>query len=191
MSPMTNTPTLEVSSLHAGYGRYDVLNGVSLTIGDGETVAVLGPNGAGKTTLLHAIMGVLKDRRGSIKIGGHEVSKLPSHKIGRGYAALVPAGRRLFLDQSVNTNLIIGAFHLRRDKGRVRELQQSVYALFPILEEFGDRLASDLSGGQQQMVAIGRMLMSDPQLLVLDEPSLGLAPLAVADVARALGELRN
>lgn len=116
---------------------------------------------------------------------------MPSHRIGRGYAALVPAGRRLFLDQSVNANLIIGAFHLRKDKARVKQLMASVHELFPILEEFGGRLASDLSGGQQQMVAIGRMLMSDPQLLVLDEPSLGLAPLAVEIVAKALGELRS
>jgi branched-chain amino acid transport system ATP-binding protein len=185
------SPVLEVSSLFAGYGRYDVLEDFAMHIADGETVAVLGPNGAGKTTLLYAIMGLLKHRRGSIRICGEEVSKLPPHRIGRGRAAIVPAGRRLFLDQSVEANLIVGAYHLRRDRARVRALLASAYALFPILHDLSSRRASDLSGGQQQMVAIGRMLMGDPRLLVLDEPSLGLAPLAVEIVARALGELRE
>lgn len=187
----TTTPTLEVNSLYGGYGRYDVLKDLTLRVADGESVAVLGPNGAGKTTLLYAIMGLLKHRRGSIQISGEEVSKLPSHRIGQGRAAIVPAGRRLFLDQSVESNLIVGAYHLRRDKPRVQELMDSVYTLFPVLQEFSSRQASDLSGGQQQMVAIGRMLMSDPRLLVLDEPSLGLAPLAVEVVAQALRQLRE
>jgi branched-chain amino acid transport system ATP-binding protein len=189
MSP--TAPTLEVNSLYGGYGRYDVLKDLAIQVADGESVAVLGPNGAGKTTLLYAIMGLLKHRRGSIRIGGEEVSKLPSYRIGQGRAAIVPAGRRLFLDQSVESNLIIGAYHLRRDKRRVQELMESVYALFPVLQEFSTRQASDLSGGQQQMVAIGRMLMGDPRLLVLDEPSLGLAPLAVEIVAKALRQLRE
>jgi branched-chain amino acid transport system ATP-binding protein len=187
----TTAPTLEVNSLFGGYGRYDVLKDLTLRIEDGESVAVLGPNGAGKTTLLYAIMGLLKHRRGSIQICGEEVSRLPSYRIGQGRAAIVPAGRRLFLDQSVESNLIVGAYHLRRDKRRVDALMDSVYALFPILKEFSARQASDLSGGQQQMVAIGRMLMSDPRLLVLDEPSLGLAPLAVEVVAQALRSLRE
>jgi len=187
----TAAPTLEVSSLYAGYGRYDVIKDLAIQVADGESVAVLGPNGAGKTTLLCAIMGLLKHRRGSIRICGEDVSKLASYRIGRGRASIVPAGRRLFLDQSVESNLIIGAYHLRRDKRRVQELMESVYSLFPVLDEFSSRQASDLSGGQQQMVAIGRMLMGDPRLLVLDEPSLGLAPLAVEIVAQALRELRE
>jgi branched-chain amino acid transport system ATP-binding protein len=180
-----------VSSLRVGYGRYDVLEDVSLSVGNGETVAVLGPNGAGKTTLLNSIMGLLSQRRGAIRIAGEDVSSMPAHRIGRGYAAIVPAGRRLFLDQTVEENLIIGAYHLRRDKARVARLKDSVHQLFPVLSEMADRRSSDLSGGQQQMVAIGRMLMGDPRLLLLDEPSLGLAPLAVEIVANALRSLRE
>jgi branched-chain amino acid transport system ATP-binding protein len=187
----TRVPVLEVSSLFAGYGHFDVIRDMSLKIDEGETIALLGPNGAGKTTFLYAIMGLLKHRRGSVRICGEETSKLPSHRIGRGYAALVPEGRRLFLDQTVEDNLILGAFHLRRDQQRVRVLLDSVHELFPVLKQYRQQRASELSGGEQQMVAIGRMLMSDPKLLVLDEPSLGLAPLAVKVVARALAELRS
>jgi branched-chain amino acid transport system ATP-binding protein len=187
----TKAPALEVRSLRGGYGHYDVLQDIDITIPEGETVGILGPNGAGKTTLLNAIFGLLKNRSGTIKIGGEDVSKLSTHKIGRGYASMVPAGRRLFLDQSVRSNLIIGAYHLRRDKARIARLLDSVHALFPILKELADRDAAALSGGQQQMVAIGRMLMGDPKLLVLDEPSLGLAPLAVGIVGDALAELRR
>jgi len=181
---------LEISSLHAGYGRYDVLRDLSLHIAEGEAVGLLGPNGAGKTTVLRAIMGLVKHRRGSIRIAGEELIRMPSHRIGRGRAAIVPEGRRLFLDQSVEDNLLLGALHLRRDGQRVRGLLDSVYELFPMLRSLRGRSSSALSGGQQQMVAIGRMLMSDPKLLLLDEPSLGLAPLAIDSVAAALEKLR-
>jgi branched-chain amino acid transport system ATP-binding protein len=182
---------LEVRSLRASYGRYDVLRDVDLHVGQGEAVALLGPNGAGKTTLLRSIMGLVKHRRGSIRVGGEELTHMPTRLIARGRAALVPEGRRLFLDQSVEDNLVLGALHLHRDRRRVRELLESVYELFPALRSLRSRSASALSGGQQQMVAIGRMLMSDPQLLLLDEPSLGLAPMAIDDVAVALDELRQ
>jgi branched-chain amino acid transport system ATP-binding protein len=183
-------PALRIAGLHAGYGRYDVLRDVALTVAPGEAVAVLGPNGAGKTTVLRSIMGLVKHRRGEISIAGVDVSRLAGHKIARGHAALVPEGRRLFVDQPIEDNLLLGAFHLRRDGDRVRELLESVYALFPVLRDVRRRPAGALSGGQQQMVAIGRMLMSDPKLLLLDEPSLGLAPIAINEVAEALAALR-
>jgi branched-chain amino acid transport system ATP-binding protein len=182
---------LEISSLHAGYGRYDVVRDLDLRIAEGEAVALLGPNGAGKTTVLRSIMGLVKHRRGSIRIGGREVIRMPTHRIARGHASLVPEGRRLFLNQSVEDNLLLGALHLRRDGTRVRQLLESVYELFPVLRDLRGRQSSALSGGQQQIVAIARMLMSDPNLLLLDEPSLGLAPLAIDDVAGALLELRE
>jgi branched-chain amino acid transport system ATP-binding protein len=188
--PAQQGNVLEVVGLSAGYGRYDVVRGIDLHVGEGEAVALLGPNGAGKTTVLRAIMGLIKHRRGRIRIRNTDVSRMPAHRIARGHAAFVPEGRRLFADQSVQDNLILGALHLRGDKERVAQLLRSVYDLFPILEELRARSASALSGGQQQMVAIGRMMMSDPDLMVLDEPSLGLAPLAIDAVAEALIGLR-
>ena len=185
------TSALHISGLHAGYGRYDVLRDVNLTVASGEAVALLGPNGAGKTTLLRSIMGLVKHRRGEITIAGTNVLRLPAHRIARGHAALVPEGRRLFTDQPIEDNLLLGAFHLRRDRQRVRALLESVYALFPQLREARHRPAGALSGGQQQMVAIGRMLMSDPEVLLLDEPSLGLAPIAINEVSAALALLRE
>jgi branched-chain amino acid transport system ATP-binding protein len=182
---------LEIRNLRAGYGRYDVLRDVDLHVSPGEAVGLLGPNGAGKTTLLRAVMGLVKHRTGAISVAGTDVLRLPAHKIARGHAALVPEGRRLFVDQPIEDNLILGAFHLRRDKERVAGLLESVYALFPVLRDARRRAAGALSGGQQQMVAIGRMLMSDPDVLLLDEPSLGLAPLAIDDVAAALTVLRQ
>jgi branched-chain amino acid transport system ATP-binding protein len=187
----TKALALEITGLHAGYGRYDVIRDLSLHVGEGEAVGLLGPNGAGKTTVLRAIMGLVRHRRGGIAVNGTEISRMPTHRIAGGHASLVPEGRRLFLDQSIEDNLILGAFHLRRQQDKVRELLGSVYELFPILHERRDRPASALSGGQQQMVAIGRMLMSDPDVLLLDEPSLGLAPLAIDDVAAALTVLRQ
>jgi branched-chain amino acid transport system ATP-binding protein len=186
-----NGNALEISALFAGYGRYDVVRDVRLHVATGEAVALLGPNGAGKTTVLRAIMGLVKERRGEIHVGGVDLTRLPAHRIARGHAALVPEGRRLFLNQSVEDNLILGALHLRGDQARVKRLLTSIYELFPVLRELRGRPSSALSGGQQQMVAIGRMLMSDPAVLLLDEPSLGLAPLAIDGVADALIKLRE
>ncbi len=182
---------LELSTVSAGYGRYDVLKNVDLHVASGEAVALLGANGAGKTTVLRAIMGLVKNRRGSIRVNGVELSRMATHRIARGHAAMVPEGRRLFLDQSIEDNLMLGALHLRRDHERVARLLGSVYDLFPSLADLRKRSAAALSGGQQQMVAIGRMLMSDPEVLLLDEPSLGLAPLAIDGVADALAALRT
>lgn len=186
---MTNA--LQINQLAAGYGRYDVLREISMHVAEGEAVALLGPNGAGKTTLLRAIMGMTRHRRGTISVRGVDVSRMPAHKVARGHVALVPEGRRLFGNQSVEDNLLLGALHLRRDERRVAELLASVFELFPVIERYRSRPATDLSGGEQQMVAIGRMMMSDPDLMLLDEPSLGLAPLAIGSVAQALLELRR
>jgi branched-chain amino acid transport system ATP-binding protein len=188
---MSTTAALQVSALFAGYGRFDVVRDIGFHVEQGEAVALLGPNGAGKTTVLRAIMGLVKHRRGTIKVGEANVSSLPTHRIARGLAAIAPEGRRLFLDQSVEDNLMLGAFHLRREKKRVQELLDSVYALFPVLQNYRTRRSSFLSGGEQQMVAIGRMLMSDPEILLLDEPSDALSPVAVDNVVKALLELRR
>jgi branched-chain amino acid transport system ATP-binding protein len=184
-------PALQVSAMFAGYGRFDVVRDIAFSVADGEAVALLGPNGAGKTTVLKAIMGLVKHRRGAIRVGGTDVSALPPHRIARGLAAIAPEGRRLFLDQSVQDNLILGAFHLRRDRSRVEALLESVYDLFPVLKEYRRRRSTILSGGEQQMVAIGRKLMSDPRVQLLDEPSDALAPVAVDNVVKALIELRK
>lgn len=136
-------------------------------------------------------MGMVKHWRGSILVDGADLGGMRTYQIARGHVALVPEGRRLFSNQSVEDNLILGAFHLRGQTDRVRQQLGSVYELFPVLREYRARRASALSGGEQQMVAIGRMMMSDPKVMLLDEPSLGLAPLAVQAMARALKELRR
>ncbi len=164
---------------------------IALRVGRGEAVALLGPNGAGKTTVLKAIMGLVKQRRGSISIAGRDVSALPAHRVARGLAAIAPEGRRLFTDQTVEDNLMLGALHLRGDGAQVQALLRSVYDLFPVLYEYRRRLSSYLSGGEQQMVAIGRMLMSDPEVMLLDEPSVALSPVAVDIVVKALLKLRE
>ena len=185
------TPVLELSALSAGYGRFDVVHDIALRVGQGEAVALLGPNGAGKTTILRAIMGLMKGRRGHVAINGVDVSGHPPHRIASGLAALAPEGRRLFTELTVEDNLILGAFHLRGDKAKVQALLDSVYELFPKLRDYRKRRSSYLSGGEQQMVAIGRMLMSDPAVLLLDEPSVALSPVAVEVVVKALIELRR
>ena len=186
-----SAPILEVESLSAGYGRFDVVRDVAFTVGKGEAVALLGPNGAGKTTVLRAIMGLVKQRRGLIRVGTTDVSSFPTHRIARGFAAIAPEGRRLFLDQTIEDNLLLGALHLRHDRQKVEALLASVYELFPVLHNYRHRLSSFLSGGEQQMVAIGRMLMSDPEVMLLDEPSVALSPVAVDIVVKAMLELRK
>jgi branched-chain amino acid transport system ATP-binding protein len=188
---MTNENVLEIESLTAGYGRYSVIHDVSLHIAKGEAVALLGPNGAGKSTVLRAIMGLIKHRQGQIRVSGTDLIKMAPHHIAKGHAALVPEGRRLFAGQSVEDNLRLGGMRFRRDQKKVDELLATVFELFPVVERYRSRPSTSLSGGEQQMVAIGRMMMNDPELMLLDEPSLGLAPLAIKDMTDALLKLRQ
>ena len=178
---------LRIRDLTAGYGAAAVLQGVSLHVDQGETVTLLGPNGAGKSTLMAAITGVIR-RSGSIELEGHNLVPEPSHRIVSRGVALVPEGRLVFPPFTVEENLRLGTVRL---KGSVAERFDFVYRLFPRLAERRRQPAGTLSGGEQQMLAIGRALMSSPRLLLLDEPFLGLAPLVVSEIKAALEKLRE
>ena len=183
---------LEVVRLTAGYGRADVVHGVDLSVGEGETVALLGPNGAGKSTLLAALTGTIRKRGGTANIGGRDLVTLDSHRIVAAGLALVPEGRLVFGPLTVRDNLRLGALKLRKgDGGSVAERFDYVFGLFPRLEERQDQPSGTLSGGEQQMLAVGRALMSAPSVLLLDEPFLGLAPMIVTEIRRALGVLQD
>ena len=181
---------LEVAKLEAGYGKMSVLRGVSLSIGD-ESVGLFGPNGAGKTTLIGAIMGLVRVRSGSIKFDGLELVGMKTHEIARAGIALVPQERELFPGMSVADNLELGAAYVPRAADDRERLLEQVLALFPVLGERYRQLAGTMSGGQQRQVAIGRALMANPKLLILDEPSLGLQPSIVAEVFERLSELKS
>jgi branched-chain amino acid transport system ATP-binding protein len=176
---------LEIRGLEAGYGDVPVLSGVTLAVGAGEIVALLGPNGAGKSTLLNCVAGLVRPWAGTIRWDGQDLRALDAHLIVQRSIALVPEGRRLFGGLSVQENLELGAFAPRVWAGRRAALER-VYALFPVLAERRRTAVQALSGGQQQMVAVGRALMASPRLLMLDEPSLGLAPRLVAAILEAL-----
>jgi branched-chain amino acid transport system ATP-binding protein len=178
---------LRIHDLKAGYGAAPVLQGVSLHVDRGETVALLGPNGAGKSTLMAAVTGTI-GRSGAIELDGRNLVEEKSHAIVALGAALVPEGRLVFPPFTVEDNLRLGAVRL---KGSVRERFDFVYGLFPRLAERRGQAAGTLSGGEQQMLAIGRALMSAPRLLLLDEPFLGLAPMVVAEIRTALEKLRQ
>jgi branched-chain amino acid transport system ATP-binding protein len=170
---------LRLDNLHASYGAASVLQGVSLHVERGETVALLGPNGAGKSTLLAAITGTIAVRAGSIQVDGAELVAQKSHAIVAHGVALVPEGRLVFAPFTVEDNLRLGAIRLR---GELRERYDYVYALFPRLAERRRQIAGTLSGGEQQMLALARALMARPKLLLLDEPSMGLAPMMVTKI---------
>ncbi len=183
---------LRLNGVTAGYGAIAVIRGVDLALEAGESVALLGPNGAGKSTLLAAITGTVPRRGGEILLEGRNLVSLPSHAIVQAGLALVPEGRLIFPPLTVEDNLRLGSIRLRPQAGRsVAERFQYVYALFPRLAERRRQRAGTLSGGEQQMLAIGRSLMSAPRLLLLDEPFLGLAPLVVEEIRRALEALRQ
>jgi branched-chain amino acid transport system ATP-binding protein len=203
---------LTVEDVHTYYGESHILHGVSLEVRAGEAVAVLGRNGVGKTTLIRSVVGFTPPRRGTIRYDGREIQRLPSYRIARAGLALVPQGRRIFAPLSVLENLLIGKRRPElRDRSRAESRERShaasgtghprlephaysslqkIHELFPRLRERGAQNAGTLSGGEQQMLAIGRALMTNPKLIVLDEPSEGLAPLIVRDIGRALQRLK-
>ncbi len=174
-------PRLEVRDLHVGYGKVRAVQGVSLVVEEGQIVSIVGPNGAGKTTVLKSIMGLLPLTAGEVHFGDRRLDRTRPPGIVRAGVALCPEGRRLFPDMTVEENLRMGAYQRAAREAAARLAE--VYDYFSILAERTHQLAGSLSGGQQQMVAIGRALMSSPRLLLLDEPSLGLAPLVVRDIA--------
>lgn len=181
---------LELRDLRAGYGSVEVVQGVDMSVGAGETVAILGPNGAGKSTLLAALTGTIVRRSGTADFDGKDLIRMPSHAIVTAGVTLVPEGRHVFAPFSVRDNLRLGAMKLKRGAGRdLDERFDYVYRLFPRLKERESQLAGTLSGGEQQMLAIGRALMSAPRMLLLDEPFLGLAPLVIEEIRDALSLL--
>ena len=180
---------LKVEHLDAGYGTVDVLWDVSLEIGPAEVVALIGPNGAGKSTLLRVISGLLRPRSGRILFDGQDITRLSPERVVRLGIVQVPQGRRLFAELSVRENLLLGAY-ARGDRVAVAADLRRVLELFPLLSERLTLPANQLSGGEQQMAALARGLMARPRLLLIDEPSLGLAPVAVRDLMEVVGRLR-
>jgi branched-chain amino acid transport system ATP-binding protein len=182
---------LKVEDVHTFYGSFEALRGVSLEVDVGEVVTILGANGAGKTTLLRTISGLMWPASGSVQYSGQRLDRVAPNVIVKRGISLCPEGRMLFPEMPVHKNLDLGAYVFRSNRGRVEELRQEVYELFPRLKERRRQAAGTLSGGEQQMVAIGRALMSDPKLLMLDEPSLGLAPLIVMNIMDTLVHIKQ
>jgi branched-chain amino acid transport system ATP-binding protein len=186
---MTESPLLRLDGLRAGYGRVEVLHGVSLAVKEGQIVAIVGPNGAGKTTLMTAVMGLLPRRGGSVLYRGAPAGT--TEALVSAGAILVPEQRALFTDMSVEENLLLGFYRRRRAGERDAEpSMREIFAIFPRLRERQRQRAATLSGGERQMLALGRALMGRPRLLLLDEPSLGLAPMLVREIFRVLVDLR-
>lgn len=181
---------LRVTDLDVYYGDAQALWGVSVSVEGGEVVSIVGSNGAGKSTLVNSVMGMLRVRRGSVELDGVELTSLPGYRTCQAGVAIVPEGRRLFQALSVRANLDLGAFNKRARRHNLESLE-IVHTLFPRLAERRDQVAGTLSGGEQQMVAIGRALMTRPRFLLMDEPSLGLAPVVVDEVFDAIETVRN
>jgi branched-chain amino acid transport system ATP-binding protein len=181
---------LELRGVNVFYGNLQALWDVSLEVGRGEVVSLVGPNGAGKTTTLKTIIGLLGPAAGAILFEGQEIGGLPAYQVVERGISLVPEGRMVFPEMTVQENLELGAFP-RRSRSQLRESQEWVYQLFPVIGERKGQLAGTLSGGEQQMLVIGRALMSRPLLLMLDEPSLGLSPLLTAEVFRLVERIRK
>ena len=181
---------LELRGVDVSYGDLPALRGVSLTIAEGEILSVVGANGAGKTTMLRTISGLLRPRAGEILLDGRRIDRLPSHAVVEGGVVQVPEGRKIFPSLTVRENLELGAYSRPARPHRGESLGR-VFALFPILAERAGQAAGTMSGGQQQMLAIGRALMARPRLLMLDEPSLGLAPMVVREIFRTVAEINR
>jgi branched-chain amino acid transport system ATP-binding protein len=187
---MSENDLLRIDGLTVRYGAIEALSGVSLKVREGEIVTLIGANGAGKSTLLMTISGLLRPAQGAIAFGGRDITRVPPHRIVRIGVAHVPEGRRVFADLSVDDNLDLGAY-ARRAGRELHQARQRVYRMFPKLAERRHQRAGTLSGGEQQMLAIGRGLMARPRLLLLDEPSLGLAPVLVVEIFKALQEINR
>ncbi len=181
---------LKVENLHISYGFIEAVKGIDFEVKDGEIVALIGANGAGKTTTMHALSGLLKPKEGKIFLDDKEISKIPADKIVSLGLIQVPEGRHVFASQTVKENLELGAY-LRKDKDGIKETLDHVYELFPRLKERENQLAGTLSGGEQQMLAMGRALMSKPKVLLLDEPSMGLSPLLVKEIFAIIKEINK
>lgn len=181
---------LKIRDLHVYYGGIHALKGISLDVPEGKIVTLIGANGAGKSTTLRAITGLVKARRGSIELKGQDVTTRPAHSIVRSGVAMVPEGRKIFRNLTVLENLMMGAYP-RQDAAGIQQDLDWVTSLFPRLKERFSQKGGTLSGGEQQMLAVGRALMSRPKLLCLDEPSLGLAPVLAREVFRALEKIHN
>ena len=185
---------LKIQNLQAAYGKVEVLHGISLEVPKGKLVTLIGSNGAGKTTTMRAISGMIKTKGGSVMLGGVDITGLESHKIARAGLAHSPEGRRVFSTMSVTDNLLLGAFPRftrSRPKGDVRHDLEKALELFPRLKERQHQLAGTLSGGEQQMLAMARAVMLNPEVILLDEPSMGLAPILVEEVFRIITRLKS
>ncbi|MCC8139642.1 MAG: ABC transporter ATP-binding protein [Lachnospiraceae bacterium] len=172
---------LEIKDLEVYYGVIQAIKGISFEVNEGEVIALIGANGAGKTTILHTISGLIAPKKGSVSFEGKEITKTPAHKIVEAGIAQVPEGRRVFASLSVLQNLRLGAY-TRKNKQEIEQTLQMVYSRFPRLEERKNQPAGTLSGGEQQMLAMGRALMSEPRILLMDEPSMGLSPIFVNEI---------
>ncbi|MCH5274229.1 MAG: ABC transporter ATP-binding protein [Lachnospiraceae bacterium] len=179
---------LEVKDLEVYYGVIQAIKGVSFEVNKGEVIALIGANGAGKTTILHTITGLLAPKSGSVVFEGKEITKIPGHKIVSMGMAHVPEGRRVFANLTVLQNLKLGAY-TRKDKREIEDTLQTVYKRFPRLEERKNQIAGTLSGGEQQMLAMGRALMSHPKIILMDEPSMGLSPIFVNEIFDIIKEV--
>ena len=179
---------LEVKDLEVYYGMIQAIKGISFEVNQGEVVALIGANGAGKTTTLQTLTGILSPKSGSIVFEGKDLTRTPAHKIVEMGMAHVPEGRRVFADMSVYENLLLGAY-TRKDKAEIAESLASVYKRFPRLEERKGQRAGTLSGGEQQMLAMGRALMSKPRIILMDEPSMGLSPIFVNEIFDIIREV--